>query len=39
MAIVGRGVRGSWLRAATGSREEGEEEEEDRSVAVPEKGV
>jgi hypothetical protein len=41
MAIVGRGVRGSWLRAAaTGSREVGEEEvdEEDRSVAVPEEG-
>jgi hypothetical protein len=39
MAIVGRGLRGSWLRAAaTGSREIGEEEadEEDRSVAVPE---
>ena len=40
MAIVGRG-RGSWLRAATGSREVGEEEvdEDDRSVAVPEKGT
>ena len=39
MAIVGRGVRGSWLRAATESREEGEEEEEeDKSVAVPKKG-
>jgi hypothetical protein len=42
MAIVGRGLRGSWLRAAaTGSREIGEEEvdEEDRSVAVPEEGT
>jgi hypothetical protein len=40
MEIVGRG-RGSWLRAATGSREVGEEEvdEDDRSVAVPEKGT
>jgi hypothetical protein len=41
MAIVGRGLRGSWLRAeGTGSREVGEEEveEEDRSVAVPEEG-
>jgi hypothetical protein len=33
MAIVGRG-RGSWLRAATGSREVGVDED-DRSVAVP----
>ena len=40
MAIVGGG-RGSWLRAATGSRELGEEEvdEDDSSVAVPEKGT
>ena len=39
MEIVGRG-RGSWLRAATGSREVGEEEvDEESSVAVPEKGT
>jgi hypothetical protein len=37
MAIVGRG-RGSWLRAATGSRAVGEEEV-DESVAVPKKGT
>jgi hypothetical protein len=39
--IVGRGLRGSWMRAAaTGSREVGEEEvdEEDRSVVVHEEG-
>jgi hypothetical protein len=41
MAIVGRTLRGSWLRAAaTGSHEIGEEDvdEEDKSVAVPEEG-
>ena len=40
MEIVGRG-RGSWLRAATCSREVVEEEvdEDDTSVAVPEKGT
>jgi hypothetical protein len=41
MAIVGRGLRGSWMRAAaTESREIGEEgvDEEDRSVAVHEEG-
>ena len=37
MEIVGRG-RGSWLRAATGSREE-VVDEDDTSVAVPEKGT
>ena len=38
MEIVGG--RGSWLRAAAGSREVGEEEvDEERSVAVPEKGI